>query len=57
MRYTPPVHNEHSLVASFMKRSKSDRYREFLSNPRLRHKFTNQLEHFTDFDPKYRLGN
>ena len=38
-----------------MKRSKRDRYREILSNPRLRHKFTNQLAHFTDFDPKYRL--
>lgn len=38
-----------------MKRGKRDRYREILSNPRLRHKFTNQLAHFTDFDPKYRL--
>ena len=38
-----------------MKRSKRDRYREFLSNPRLRHKFTKQLAHFADFDPKYRL--
>jgi hypothetical protein len=50
------VHNEHSLVAAFVKRSKRDRYREILSNPRLRHKFTNQLAHFTDFDPKYRLS-
>jgi hypothetical protein len=49
------VHNEHSLIA-FVKRSKRDRYREILSNPRLRHKFTNQLAHFTDFDPKYRLS-
>jgi hypothetical protein len=50
------VHNEHLLVAAFVKRSKRDRYREILSNPRLRHKFTNQLAHFTDFDPKYRLS-
>jgi hypothetical protein len=50
------VHNEHALIAAFVRRSKRDRYREFLSNPRLRHKFTNQLAHFTDFDPKYRLS-
>jgi hypothetical protein len=50
------VHNEHSLIAAFVKHSKRDRYREILSNPRLRHKFTNQLAHFTDFDPKYRLA-
>jgi len=50
------VHNEHALIAAFVKRSKRDRYREILSNPRLRHKFTNQLAHFTDFDPKYRLS-
>jgi hypothetical protein len=49
------VHNEHSLIAAFVKRSKRDRYREILSNQRLRHKFTSQLAHFTDFDPKYRL--
>jgi len=49
------VYNEHSLIAAFVKRSKRDRYREILSNPRLRHKFNNQLAHFTDFDPKYRL--
>lgn len=49
------MHNEHALIAAFVTRNKRDRYREFLSNPRLRHKFTNQLAHFTDFDPKYRL--
>lgn len=49
------MYNEQSLIAAFVKRSKRDRYREILSNPRLRHKFTNQLAHFTDFDPKYRL--
>jgi len=38
-----------------VKRSKRDRYREILSDPRLRHKFINLLPHFTDFDPKYRL--
>jgi hypothetical protein len=50
------VHNEHLLIAAFVKRAKRDRYREILSNPRQRHKFTNQLAHFTDFDPKYRLS-
>jgi hypothetical protein len=49
------VHNEHSLIAAFVKRGKRDRYRDMLSSPRLRHKFTDQLAHFTDFDPKYRL--
>jgi len=49
------VHNEHALIAAFVKRTKRDRYREILSNARLRHKFTNQLAHFADFDPKYRL--
>ena len=49
------MHNELALIAAFVKRSKRDRYREILSNPRLRHKFTDQLAHFRDFDPKYRL--
>jgi hypothetical protein len=49
------VYNEQALVAAFVKRRKRDRYREILSNPRLRHKFTSQLAHFADFDPKYRL--
>lgn len=49
------MHNELALIAAFVKRSKRDRYREILSDPRLRHKFTSQLAHFTDFDPKYRL--
>ncbi len=44
-----------SFIAAFVKRNKRDRYREFLSNPRLRHKFTSQLAHFADFDPEYRL--
>ncbi|HMJ21109.1 MAG TPA: hypothetical protein VK513_04350, partial [Terriglobales bacterium] len=26
-----------------------------MSNPRLRHKFTDRLAHFADFDPRYRL--
>jgi len=50
------VHNAHSLISAFVKRSKRDRYREILSNPRLRHKFIDQLAHFKDFDPKYRLS-
>jgi hypothetical protein len=49
------VYNEQALVAAFVKRRKRDRYREILSNPRLRYKFTGQLAHFSDFDPKYRL--
>lgn len=48
------VHHEHSLVSAFVNRRKRDRYREMLSNPRLRHKFTSQLAHFVDFDPEYR---
>jgi hypothetical protein len=50
------VYNELSLIAAFVNRNKRDRYRDFVSNPRLRHKFTNQLAHFSDFDPKYRLS-
>jgi hypothetical protein len=49
------VHDEHSLLAAFVKRNKRDRYRELLSSERLRHKFTNELAHFADFDPKYRV--
>jgi len=49
------VHNEQALIAAFVKRGKRERYREILSNPRLRHKFTDQLAHFADFDPRYRL--
>jgi hypothetical protein len=52
---SPSVHNEQALIAAFVKRSKRDRYREILSNPRQRHKFTEQLAHFSDFDPRYRL--
>ena len=55
-RYTGIVHNEHSLIAAFVKRNKRDRYREMLSNPRLRHKVTDLLAHFADFDPKYRAS-
>lgn len=49
------MHNEQALIAVFIKRSKRDRYREILSIPRLRHKFTSQLAHFSDFEPKYRV--
>jgi hypothetical protein len=55
LRYTSRVYNEHALIAGFVKRNKRDRYREILSNPRLRRKFTSQLAHFADFDPKYRV--
>jgi hypothetical protein len=47
--------HEQAIIAAFVKRNKRDRYREMISNPRQRHKFTSQLAHFTDFDPKYRL--
>ena len=50
------MHNEETLIAAFVKRNKRERYREILSNPRLRRKFTQQLAHFTDFDPKYRFS-
>jgi hypothetical protein len=50
------VRNEQALIAAFVKRGKRDRYREFVSHPRLRHKFTSQLAHFADFDPIYRLS-
>jgi hypothetical protein len=49
------VDKVHALLAAFVKLNKRDRYREILSNPRLRHKLTNQLAHFADFDPKFRL--
>jgi len=49
------VNHEDSLIAAFVKRGKRDRYREFVADPRLRHKFTHRLAHFDDFDPKYRL--
>jgi hypothetical protein len=47
------VHSEQALIAAFVKRSKRNRYREILSDARLRPKFTHLLAHFTDFDPKY----
>jgi hypothetical protein len=49
------VHHEHSFIAAFVKRSKRDRYRQFVSDPRLRRKFLNQLAHFKDVDPRFRL--
>ncbi len=49
------MQHESSLIAAFVLRNKRDRYREFISDARLRHKFIHQLAHFADFDPKYRL--
>ena len=49
------MYSEHLLIVAFIERSKRDRYREILSNPRQRRRFTSQLAHFTDFDPRYRL--
>lgn len=48
------MYSEQALIA-FVKRNKRERYREILGNPRLRHKFTEQLPHFADFDLQYRL--
>lgn len=48
--------SELALIAAFVVRNKRDRYREILSNPRLRHKFTSSLAHFADFDPRYRVS-
>jgi hypothetical protein len=55
VRYTLTVLHENSLIAAFVKRNKRERYREIVSDSRLRHKFTGQLAHFKDFDPQYRL--
>lgn len=49
------MHHENSLIAAFVKRNKRERYREIISNAKLRHKFTHQISHFKDFDPKYRI--
>lgn len=49
------MQHETKLIAAFVLRSRRDRYREFVSDARLRHKFTHQLAHFADFDLKYRL--
>ena len=49
------MNHESALIAAFIKRSKRNRYREIISDVRLRHKFTSQLPHFKDFDPQYRL--
>jgi hypothetical protein len=54
LHYNASVQHEASLISAFVKRNKRERYREILSNPRLRHKFTSKLAHFTDFDPQYR---
>lgn len=50
------MQNEHSLVAAFIQRNKRNRYREMLSDPHLRGKFTKHLAHFRDFDPSYRVA-
>jgi len=49
------VQHELSLVSAFVIRSRRDRYREMVSNPRLRHKFIKLLHDFRHFDPRYRL--
>jgi len=49
------MQSEQWLISAFVKRNKRERYREILADPRLRRKFTSQLAHFNDFDPKYRL--
>jgi hypothetical protein len=54
-RYTLLVYHEQSLVSAFIKRNKRGRYRDILSDEKLRHKFTSLLAHFTDFDAQYRV--
>ncbi len=49
------MYHDQALIAAFVKRNKRDRYREILSDPKLRRKFTDKLAHFADFDPAYRL--
>ena len=49
------MHAEHSVIAAFVKPGKRARYRAFVSDPRLRRRFTDKLAHFRDFDPRYRL--
>jgi hypothetical protein len=56
VRYTCRVQSEQSLIAAFVRGSERERYRDIVSDPRMRHRFTDQLAHFTDFDPKYRLS-
>ncbi|MES2221781.1 MAG: hypothetical protein V4587_12545, partial [Acidobacteriota bacterium] len=43
------------MIAAFVKRNKRDRYRDLVSDSRLRHQFTGRLAHFQNFDPQYRL--
>jgi hypothetical protein len=50
------VYHEHALISAFVQRARRERYLEIVSKPALRHKFTNRLAHFTDFDPKYRVA-
>jgi hypothetical protein len=49
------MRDEYALIGVFFRRSKRERYFEMLSNPRRRKKFVDQLGHFGDFDPAYRL--
>lgn len=49
------MRSEQALITAFVKLNKRDRYREMLSNPRLRRKFIDGLAHFRDFDPKFRV--
>lgn len=49
------MHGEYSHLGAFLKRGKCERYREALSDTRLRHRLLEQLPHFKDFDPRYRL--
>jgi hypothetical protein len=49
------VYNEQALIAAFVKRSKRDRYRQIVSDPKHRWKWTTKLGHFSDFELRYRL--
>ncbi len=49
------MRDECALIGVFFRPRKRERYCEMLSNPRRRRKFVDELAHFGDFDPVYRL--
>lgn len=49
------MRDELSFVGAFVKRSRRGRYREFVADPALRHKFIRDLATFRDFEPRCRL--
>lgn len=47
------LEHEQGVVKAFFVREKHARYLEFLSNPKRRKKFTNELRHFKWFDRRF----